>query len=93
MEYKVKLIKENDDDILRFFLNKEFDINLNSNDQSSIKNLFHEIIKIALDDDLKFNLDTSEHEQDLFYDVAQDYINKLNNEIQTIRKEIPQKIK
>lgn len=93
MEYKVQLLKENDKDLLRFNLNDVYDIDLNSDDQSSIKNLFYAIIQECIKDEVVFVLNSDSHEKDLFYDVATDYIQKLNDEIKTIRQEIPEDIK
>ena len=93
MEYKVQLLKEDDKDLLRFTLDKTYDINLNSDDQNSIKNLFYAIIKEAFKEDIKFVLDSDDHERDLFFDIANDYIAKLNDEIIIIRQQIPNEIK
>ena len=93
MEYKVQLLKEHDKDLLRFTLDKTYDINLNSDDQNSIKNLFYAIIKEAFKEDIKFVLDSDDHERDLFFDIANDYIAKLNDEIIIIRQQIPNEIK
>lgn len=93
MEYKVQLLKEDDKDLLRFTLDKVYDINLNSDDQNSIKNLFYAIIKEAFKEDVIFVLDSDYHEKDLFFDIANDYIAKLNDEIKTIRQQIPSEIK
>lgn len=93
MEYNVKLLKENDKDILRFYFDKQYDIDLNSEDQSSIKELFYEIIKLSFENEIILKFNGDEHEQDLFYDVAVDYVEKLNNEIKQIRNDIPADIK
>lgn len=93
MEYKVQLLKEDDKDLLRFTLDKVYDINLNSDDQNSLKNLFYAIIKEAFKEDVIFVLDSDDHEKDLFFDIANDYIAKLNDEIKTIRQQIPNEIK
>ena len=97
MEFSVKLLLNDDKkDILRFILgDKDYetiDIDLNSEDQTSLENLFYEIIKRCFDDNISFKLDSDEHEKDLIYDVAVDYIAKLNEEITKIRSAIPTEI-
>ena len=94
MEYNVKLIKENDNDILRFDIDSEvYDMNLNSEKQDDLIKLFYKIISLSFLDDISFKLDYSEHEPDLFKDIAEDYIAKLEIEIKTIRQSIPQELK
>lgn len=93
MEYDVYLLKENEKDILRFNLNKRYDIDLNSSDQTSIKDLFYKIIELSFEDEIVFKLNSEKHGQDLFYEVAVDYIEKLNAEVKQIRSETPSKLK
>lgn len=94
MEYNVKLIKENDNDILRFDIDSEkYDMNLNSEKQEDLIKLFYKIIDLSFSNDISFKLDCSEHEADLFKDIAEDYIAKLESEIRTIKQSIPQELK
>ena len=92
MEFKVELLKENERDILRFNLSKNYDIDLNSEDQNGIKTLFFELISLSFEDDISFCLDSSKHEHDLFYDISVDYLKKLEEELKTIRSQIPDQL-
>ena len=93
MEYNVKLLKENNRDILRFSLNGTHDIDLNSEDQEGIKSLFYELISLSFENDITFKLDSSEHEQDLFFDISNDYLKKLEAELKNIKSQIPNELK
>ena len=93
MDYKVKLIKCNNRDVLRFYLTKEYDIDLNSDDQEKIKELFYELILLSFENEILFDLDSSEHDKDLFYDISFDYLKKLEEDLKTIRSEIPEELK
>ena len=96
MEYKVYLKKSDQEgDILLFDFgeNDKFEVDLNSDDQNAIQNLFYKIIELAFSDSITFSLNSDGHDKDLFYEVADDYITKLNAEIATIRQQIPQEIK
>lgn len=96
MEYKAYLMKnENERDVLKFDFgsSKSYEIDLNSEDQNSIQQLFYKIIELAMFDKVSFSLDSTSHDKDLFYEVAADYIQKLNNEIEVIRQQIPNEIK
>lgn len=92
MGYKVDLLKENDRDILRFHLDKDYDIDLNSEEQSRIKELFYKLISLSFKEDISFSFDSSSHEQDLFYDISEDYIKKLEEELKTIKTQIPEEL-
>lgn len=94
MEYNVKLIKIGDNDILRFDIDSEiFDMNLNSEKQDELIKLFYKVIELSFSNEISFKLDCSEHEPDLFKDIAEDYISKLENEIKIIKQSIPQELK
>ena len=43
------------------------------------------LIDLSFWEDISFKLDCSEHEIDLFKDIAEDYIVKLESEIRTIK--------
>lgn len=93
MEYNVKLIKIGDNDILKFDIEGEtFDMNLNSEKQDEIIKLFYKVIELSFSDEISFKLDCSEHETDLFKDIAEDYISKLENEIKIIKQSIPEEL-
>lgn len=96
MEYKVYLKKNGQGrDILLFDFGEDdkFEVDLNSEDQNAIQNLFYKITELTFTDSITFSLNSDEHDKDLFYEVADDYITKLNAEITTIRQQIPQEIK
>ena len=92
MEYKVELLKVNNRDVLRFCLKNNYDIDLNSEEQKEIKNLFYELISISFKNEISFKLDSSNHEHDLFYDISVDYLKKLEEDLKTIKTQIPDEL-
>lgn len=92
MGYKVELIKENNRDILRFHLKNDYDIDLNSEEQKQIKELFYELISLSFEKEIIFELNSEGHGQDLFYDISKDYIGKLEEELKIIRSQIPDEL-
>ena len=92
MEFNVELLKENDHDILRFHLGNNHDIDLNSEKQDGIKALFYELISLSFDNEISFSFNSDNHDHDLFYDISVDYLRKLEDELKTIRAQIPEKL-
>ena len=89
MDCRVLLMVEDGCDVLRFVLDEDYDINLNSDDQTQIKKLFYKLISIAMNEDVNFLLNSDNHEKDIFYDIAVDYLKKLQSELGDIRTQIP----
>lgn len=82
-------------DILSFQVNdsKSIDINLNSDDQQQLKELFFELIKLLFLNDIIFELSYEDgyDQNNIFSNVAVEYIKELSEEIKTVKKNLPQK--
>lgn len=65
---------------------KVFIIDLNSEDQSKLRTLFYEIVKITFSYNPEFivRYDTMKYTKPLYIEIAQEYIKQLNLEIQKI---------
>lgn len=90
-EISTRLVKENDKAFLVFeFPGNEQRIDLNSDDQSGLRNLFYFIINELFKEKIIFTEPMCDSDFDimLFKDVAKDYITKLNEEIDSIHAEI-----
>lgn len=84
---KVLLSEEDvNTDILRFFITEEsfIDINLNSDTcQTEIKSLFSELIRIAKQNDIAFELCIQDgYSKDLYKDVCSEYIKEIKRELE-----------
>jgi len=95
MEYKVELKKIEDKNYLVFNIDdEELNIDLNSNSQSNLRELFFKIIKKLFVDKVVFKLEIQEgYNESLYIDIAEDYIKKLNNEIENVYNNMPEELK
>lgn len=95
IEIKVLIRKnESNRDVLVFKCNKgDKIIDLNSDNQDDLQDLFYELIKTALEYDVSFSLDKDGYEDILFKEISEEYLKKLENEISEIRKSIPEELK
>lgn len=95
MEYKVELKKIEDKNYLVFNIDdEELNIDLNSNSQSNLRDLFFKIIKKLFVDKVVFKLEIQEgYNESLYIDIAEDYIKKLNNEIENVYNNMPEELK
>lgn len=90
--YNVILEEREKCDYLLFKLNSnEMRINLNSEDQTSLRTLFYEIIKLTFTEIPIFDLtyDSQTYTKQLFIDIATEYIKQLNLEITKIIEQKP----
>ncbi len=94
MEYSVFLEKINDRDVLRFDLkdDKEYNIDLNSDEQEGLTSLFYRLIELSFTDEVKFVFDYSKHEDDLFKEISEEYLKKLESELKNIKNNIPSEL-
>ena len=91
--YSVKLYKNNEDkDVLFFSINdKNFEIDLNSDEQTTLRDLFYEVIKKCFSEKPKFELvyDETLYTNKLFIEISNEYLQHLNSEVEVIINDIP----
>lgn len=95
MAYNVELKKMGEKNYLAFNIDgKQLNIDLNSDEQSNLRNLFYEIIKKLFTEKVEFVLQVQEdYKENLYVDIAEDYIKKLNDEIEKVYNNIPEELK
>lgn len=95
MEYNVVLKKVKEVNYLVFNIDEnEFMINLNSSDQSNLKDLFYKIINKLFIEKVEFKLEQEDgYNEVLYIDIAKDYIKKLNDEIENVYNNMPEELK
>lgn len=95
MAYNVELKKMGENNYLSFNIDgKQLNIDLNSDEQSNLRNLFYEIIKKLFTEKVEFVLQVQEdYKENLYVDIAKDYIKKLNDEIEKVYNNIPEELK
>lgn len=95
MAYNVELKKMGENNYLAFNIDgKQLNIDLNSDEQSNLRNLFYEIIKKLFTEKVEFVLQVQEdYKENLYVDIAEDYIKKLNDEIEKVYNNIPEELK
>lgn len=92
---KVKTSLERKDDVcfLVFkFSEGDKKINLNSNTQNELIDLFEFILKKLFFGIFEFE-SPSDEKEDLFYEISVDYIKALNNELRKTYEKIPEELK
>ena len=55
--------------------------------------LFYKLIELSFEEEIKFKLDYSAHDDDIFKDIADDYLKKLEIELKNVRANIPCELK
>ena len=95
MEYKVELRKVEEKNYLVFNIDaEELNIDLNSSSQSNLRDLFYKIINKLFVEKIVFTLEKQEgYSESLYIDIAEDYIKKLNNEIENVYNNMPEELK
>lgn len=95
MEYKVELRKVEEINYLVFNIDaEELNIDLNSSSQSNLRDLFYKIINKLFVEKIVFILEKQEgYSESLYIDIAEDYIKKLNNEIENVYNNMPEELK
>ncbi|MGN1278985.1 MAG: hypothetical protein ACI4UG_05915 [Candidatus Onthovivens sp.] len=97
MESKEVLLKEeNKKDVLEFKItqNLTMQIDLNSKDQTYLRELFYHIISQAFVEDFEFSLSVEQnYKKNLYIEISQEYIKQLNLELKKIIQDIPEKLK
>ena len=94
-EIKVLLRKnESNRDVLIFKCSSgDKIIDLNSDNQEQLQDLFYDLIKTALKQDISFSLDKEGYEDILFSEISEEYLKKLESEISEIRESAPDELK
>ena len=80
-----------DDDILFFSVDdKKISVNLNSQDcQASLKDVFAELLRKLIRDDVKLVLNVDEkYRRQMYIEVCQEYIKDLNRELDECKTEL-----
>lgn len=79
-EYKAYLLNENERDYLCLDVGGEvLRIDLNSDDQTHLREVFIKILKHLLIENFEFKLTTETYDKVLFLDISKDYVGKLNS--------------
>lgn len=91
---KVILLEEDESDILRFRMEEEIDINLNSPEcQASLKRLFTLMLEEALYRKVVIELEIQDgYSRGMYIEVCQEYIKDLNRELREITEIIQKEI-
>lgn len=89
----VELKKNDNSDILAFYLEEEYCINLNSEScQNDLKKVFSALLEQLIVTSIELDLIIAQdYKSVLFIDVCTEYIKELNREIKLVIKKIPQK--
>lgn len=93
---RVVLMEKNGKDIMEFNINSNTidEIDLNSTDQTNLRNLFYKIINQVLIEDFEFFLEIEQnYKKNLYIEIATEYIKQLNVELDKIKDEIPNQLK
>lgn len=89
------LKKIGDKDCLSFQVNesKKVVVDLNSDDQARLKELFFELIQELFENSISLLLafEDGYDQNNIFANVATEYIKALNDEIRTVKESLPQK--
>ena len=78
------LKEENKKDVLEFKINQNLtmQIDLNSKDQTYLRELFYHIISQAFVEDFEFSLSVEQnYKKNLYIEISQEYIKQLNLEL------------
>lgn len=75
------------------FDNDELIIDLNSDNQESLNNLFYKMMHELFNGLFEIEKPTEEYVPKLFADIANDYIDKLNKELKQIWEKLPPELK
>lgn len=85
--YDVELKKIGNDDCLLFIIDgEEYLINLNSEDQTNLKDLFYKIINLTFEEHPIFKLSdqSQNYPTKIFVEIGNEYLKDLNIEIEKI---------
>ena len=89
------LNKVDDRDCLSFRINgsKTIIVDLNSDDQTHLKELFFALLQELFEDDITLNLEFEDgyDQTNIFANIAREYIKALNEEVKTVKQSLPQK--
>lgn len=85
---------DSDRDVLIFKLESgDQIIDLNSEEQAELETFFYNLISEIMRSDFSFQLNTEGYSDQLFIDIATEYIQRLGSEIVSIRGSIPEELK
>ena len=91
-----KLFEQNEISYLEFRIDEETKctINLNSEDQTQLREMFYKIIEKCFSEEFEFRLVVEEnYSKDLYKEISEEYIKQLNKEIVKVKESIPEIIK
>jgi len=86
-EINVILVESEGRNLLRFeIMDISVDIDLNSEEQDSLRTLFNKVLNVVVKEEVTFKLTISENYNNvLFKEIAAEYIEQLNTEVKLIR--------
>ena len=86
-EINVVLVESEGKNLLRFeIMDISVDIDLNSEEQDSLRTLFNKVLNVVVKEEVTFKLTISENYNNvLFKEIAAEYIEQLNTEVKLIR--------
>jgi len=87
---KVELLEDNKKDILRFHVDNDYDINLDSSkSQEQLKRVFSILLEKLVQIDIELELCVNDrYSKALYKEVCSEYIKDLNKEIKKVRSEL-----
>jgi len=85
---EVRLIKSKDSELLRFGFDTNLEIELLSDNGQNLKDFFQLILERLFVEEFELNF-IPEFENDLYTEVSMKYVALLDNEIKTIRNQLP----
>ena len=86
-EINVVLVESEGKNLLRFeIMDISVDIDLNSEEQDSLRTLFNKVLNVVVKEEVTFKLTISENYNNvLFKEIAVEYIEQLNTKVKLIR--------
>ena len=90
---EVKLIKNEDEYLLHFKLDNEYDLDFASENQDDLKNLFYELVSYLDKYKIHFHFDYDHDgisESNYIVELSTEYLNQLEKEIEGIQSNMPE---
>ena len=90
-EIPVILLEDGDKDYLRLYVDEsnELDIDLNSHDQTYLREIYKKLILLSLNEKVILNLEYDKgYNKSLFKEIAFEFIKSLNHELERIHEDV-----
>ncbi|OGS58465.1 MAG: hypothetical protein A2Y19_00480 [Firmicutes bacterium GWE2_51_13] len=85
----VQLIEKKDSDFLVFRFDEDLEIDLNNSDQSQLRTIFYKIVQYLFESKIEFTLTYPDYNKQIYIEVAQDYLDQLEVELDSIYEKLP----